>query len=112
AAVGPRICFRDNAKLIYSDGGMVDKEQGFFTYHLNNKKIMKDIRMENKIKHVDYVNGSVFLARTAVFERIGYMLEDFFLYFEETEWCLRAKGFGYNLVTNSEALAFHLSSPK
>ena len=40
------------------------------------------------------------------------MLEDFFLYFEETEWCLRATKNKFKLLVNTNALAYHTSSKK
>lgn len=112
AAVGPRICFRESPDLIYSDGGMVDKQKGFYSYHLNSREKIKNVIAESNLQSVDYVNGSVFLGRTAVFKEIGLLREDFFLYFEETEWCLRAKAHGYKFATNTDALALHLASNK
>ncbi|WNH09628.1 glycosyltransferase family 2 protein [Thalassobellus suaedae] len=40
------------------------------------------------------------------------MREDFFLYFEETEWCLRAKKQGFEVVVNPNAISYHKSSEK
>ncbi|MBB6681066.1 glycosyltransferase family 2 protein [Aequorivita sp. 609] len=112
AAVGPRICYRKDPNLIYSDGGLIDMEKGVYTHHLNNNKAKNAVSYNSSLQSIDYVNGSVFLVRTSVFEDIGLMREDFFLYFEETEWCIRAKDNGYRLMTNVDALAYHLSSEK
>lgn len=108
AAIGPRICYRDEKDRIYSDGGVIIKEKGFFTTHINyNYKLTN-----NKINEVDYVNGSVFLINVTALKEIGLMLKGFFLYFEETEWCLRAKDMKYKLLVNTRARAYHKSSPK
>jgi hypothetical protein len=112
AAVGPRICFRNEPSKIYSDGGIIHKERGFETLHKNTNKYNYEIENQPEILQVDYVNGSTFLARTNVFKTIGLMLEDFFLYFEETEWCLRATKNNYKLLVNTNALAYHTSSKK
>lgn len=111
AVIGPRICYRENQNLIYSDGGVVKAEKGFLTDHLNcNRKVHE---VENPGLHtVDYVNGSCFLLRASIWEKIGGMREDFFLYFEETEWCLRAKKAGFLCMVDSEVAAYHLSSSK
>ncbi|WP_313113850.1 glycosyltransferase family 2 protein [Aequorivita sediminis] len=112
AAIGPRICYREDPTLIYSDGGLIDLEKGLYTYHLNNNKTVDVVRYNSKLQSIDYVNGSACLVRTSVFEDIGLMREDFFLYFEETEWCMRATDNNYKLLTNIEAIAYHLSSQK
>ncbi|MHB1148660.1 MAG: glycosyltransferase family 2 protein [Lutibacter sp.] len=112
AAVGPRICYRDKKTKIYSDGGIIIKEKGFFTAHLNYDKNIEDTIASTAIVNVDYVNGSVMLLSVPVIRKIGLMLEDFFLYFEETEWCLRASKNNYSLLTNTNAIAYHTSSIK
>ncbi|HKU42592.1 MAG TPA: glycosyltransferase family 2 protein, partial [Polyangiales bacterium] len=43
----------------------------------------------------DWVSGAAMLVRTEVFERIGLMDEDFFLYYEETDFALRAARAGF-----------------
>jgi len=112
AAIGPRICYRNNPGLIYSDGGIIDFHNGYKTSHLNFNQEIEEIDYLEMIHEVDYVNGSVFLARTEIFKKIGFMRKDFFLYFEETEWCLRAKKNNYKLLINSNALAYHTESFK
>lgn len=112
AAVGPRICYKDQKNKIYSDGGIILKEKGFYTTHLNYNKNIEEIIKGTVIENVDYVNGSVMLLSVPVLKKIGLMLEDFFLYFEETEWCLRASKNKYSLKTNTNAVAFHTSSNK
>lgn len=44
-----------------------------------------------KVKEVDYICGANLFFRRNLIELIGYFDEDFFLYYEETEFCYRAK---------------------
>lgn len=111
-AIGPRICYRNEPELIYSDGGLIFMEKGCYTTHLNYNIPVAEIAYQENIREVDYVNGSVFMAKTAAFLDIGFMRSDFFLYFEETEWCIRAKTHGYKLASLSTAVAYHTSSNK
>ena len=39
---------------------------------------------------VDYIMGACLLIPRAALQRVGFLDERFFLYFEETDWCLRA----------------------
>jgi len=112
AAVGPRICQRDNKKIIYSDGGIFRVAEGLKTGHLNSGKNINDVEEIISSRSVDYINGSCILIRVAAIKEIGYMREDFFLYFEETEWCYRARMKGKVLLTTNEAVVYHQESKK
>ncbi|MGM5470802.1 glycosyltransferase family 2 protein [Flavobacteriaceae bacterium LMO-SS05] len=112
AAVGPRICYRNDKNRIYSDGGIINKRKGFETAHFNSNKIISELKTWQPVQRVDYVNGSAMLVKTSVIKKIGFMMEDFFLYFEEAEWCLRATKNNFKLLVNTDALAYHASSEK
>lgn len=47
---------------------------------------------------VDYVSGACLMTRREVLEKVGYLDEDFFAYFEDTDWCLRVKQAGLKVV--------------
>ena len=109
--IGPRICYRNRPSVIYSDGGRVINEKAFHTFHLHHKMNISDV--ENPALHeVDYVNGSCFLFKASLLKKIGPMLTNFFLYFEETEWCLRARKNGFKCMIDSNSVAYHSSSSK
>ncbi|MCH4551245.1 glycosyltransferase family 2 protein [Aestuariibaculum lutulentum] len=112
AAIGPRICFRDAREIIYSDGGLISLDAGCVTTHRHYNEPTNTVEKVVGAISCDYVNGSVFMFKTDVMEKIGFMRSDFFLYFEETEWCLRAKARGYKLLTLPNATAYHTSSEK
>ncbi len=56
---------------------------------------------------VDQVIGAFFFVRRAVFEALSGFDEQFFVYFEEVDFSLRAKQAGWITVYLSEAQAFH-----
>jgi GT2 family glycosyltransferase len=110
-AIGPRICYQDDPNTIYSDGGFIFPEKGFLVVHKNHNRNLH-YTSEKKTSEVDYVNGSAILIRLKTLRDIGKFREDFFLYYEEAEWCLRAKKHGWHIVNNSDAVVYHKSSNK
>lgn len=45
--------------------------------------------------HTDYITGSCIAIHREVYERIGNFYEPYFLYYEEVDYCLRAKKAGF-----------------
>jgi GT2 family glycosyltransferase len=50
-------------------------------------KVGKDYREPSQIRGVGDISGAFILLRRKVFEKTGGFDPDFFLYYEETEWC-------------------------
>jgi GT2 family glycosyltransferase len=46
-------------------------------------------------EHVDYISGSCIAIHTKVVGKIGYFYEPYFLYYEEVDYCVRAKQAGF-----------------
>jgi N-acetylglucosaminyl-diphospho-decaprenol L-rhamnosyltransferase len=53
------------------------------------------IRMSEQPAAVDWVSGASMMVRRSVFEQVGLFDEGFFLYFEETDLCRRARSAGW-----------------
>ena len=58
-------------------------------------------------QHLDYQCGASMLVARAVVDQIGLMREDYFLYCEEVEWCVRAKDAGFALGLAPDAIIVH-----
>jgi len=60
-----------------------------------------------RTQEVDHLMGSAFLVRQKVFRQIGLFDEDFFFWFEETDFCKRAKEAGWKIIYYPEAEVVH-----
>ncbi|HEY5234781.1 MAG TPA: glycosyltransferase family 2 protein [Rhabdochlamydiaceae bacterium] len=56
---------------------------------------------------LDYVCGCSILIRRQVFEKIGFLEPTFFLFWEEADFCMRAKKAGFGIELCYEALLLH-----
>ncbi len=60
---------------------------------------------------VDYVTGCALCIKREVIERIGLLDPRYFIYFEDTDWCLRARACGYaSAVVPAARLWHHVSA--
>lgn len=92
-----------------SAGGFVTLDEGVATGNLYGGKHV-DALPEDPFE-ADCITGASIFLRTAVLEEIGYLPEQYFLYFEETDWLLRAADRGYpSLVLPHIHLLHHQAS--
>jgi GT2 family glycosyltransferase len=66
--------------------------------------------MKKEAIEVDYLGGACFVARARVIKKIGAIPENYFLFFEETEFCLRAKQNGFKLLCLRDSRVYHKRS--
>ncbi|SDR69142.1 glycosyltransferase family 2 protein [Christiangramia echinicola] len=111
AAVGPRIRSRENPDLIFTDGENLILDKECRTFHLNYNVPFKDIAPRINFD-IDYIDGSSIFIRSQALLDIGIFSEHYFLYFEETDWCLRARSKGWKIAINSNAEVFNITSEK
>lgn len=64
--------------------------------------------MKNKagLSQMDYVSGGSLFTHVQNFSALGLLPEDYFLYWEETDWCYRAKMKGYHLALCETAVCY------
>lgn len=56
---------------------------------------------------VDYLTGGAMVVKKSVIDRIGLLDGDYFMYFEETDWCARMIRAGYDLIYTPDAIVWH-----
>lgn len=75
------------------------------------RKVLDDFLMAdvdpNKIQTPDWIMGSTLLISRHAFEKVGFMDERFFMYFEDVDWARRFWHNGYKVVYYPEAFVYH-----
>lgn len=104
---GPKICDYDDPDNIQSIGSTVNMNFGRATELFKNQN-SKDV--VGKIIDCDYVGGACMLVRKEVIDNIGLIPEEYFLFYEENEWCQKAKKAGYKIVGVSDSVIWHKGS--
>lgn len=57
-----------------------------------------------------YVTGTALLVKRAVLEKVGLMDEDYFCYFDDFDWGLKARRAGFKLLLEPRAVVHHKGS--
>lgn len=66
-------------------------------------------KMTNEAQPVDWLPGASMMIRREVFETVGLMDEEYFLYYEETDFCLQAKRSGWPCWYVPQSRVMHIS---
>jgi len=64
-------------------------------------------QFNNKETKVDYVIGASMFCHSSLVHKIGLMPEDYFLYYEDIDWCLTAQKAGYKNLTCTKSHVYH-----
>ena len=54
-----------------------------------------------------YIPGCSLMIRRDLLEKIGFLDHEFFAYFEDVDWCLKAKRLGYLIMVIPESVIWH-----
>ncbi|OLY91851.1 hypothetical protein SAMN05444008_109102 [Cnuella takakiae] len=57
-----------------------------------------------------YAHGAAMMVRREALEKAGKMAENFFLYYEEIDWCEQMKKAGYDIWVDTKATIYHKES--
>ena len=66
--------------------------------------------LKQPAEKLDYIYGASFFARADIFKKCGLLNEDYFLYFEEIDFCLRVKQQGYKISWCKNSIVAHKGS--
>ncbi len=94
--------FTDFMETFYLDS--IFPNSGFFNYYRMGDWAHNDTR------EVDHVYGACLLVRGSVFERLGYLDEKLFMYYDEIDLCFRIKKSGGKVYFTDKISIIHHSN--
>ena len=108
--------------LYYNESGIVDESAklqcygggAYYPVLGKTKLVCKNLPLSalknTPVKNVDFIMGASLMVYRDIFSDIGLMPEEYFMYFEETDWQTLAKKHNYKLIVAESSLIFHLDS--
>jgi GT2 family glycosyltransferase len=105
ATVGSKILLYDNPQLLNHGGAKITPMGAGFDIGL----YVEDCEKFNVKKYVGAACGAAMLVRKDLFLKIKGFDEDFFAYFEDTDFCWRAWLHGFKVIYVPTAVVYHIS---
>lgn len=101
--VGPKIYYYDAPDTIWFAGG----DRGRWTWAVTRRPRGRDRKSSNLPRDVSFLPGCGMLARRVLVERIGSFDTGYFMYYEDCDFCVRAKQAGFRLRYVPTARMWH-----
>lgn len=118
--VGPKIYFapgyefhkdryssKERGRVIWYAGGEIDWNN-IVARHRGVDEV--DQGQYDQPKETEFVSGCCLLARREVWQEVGLLDEKYFLYYEDSDFCLRAKKKGWEIYYLPQAKIWHLNA--
>lgn len=100
--VAPLIYYYSQKRLLWPSVGKIY----FWIANQVSAKTPSQITALKK-SDITFLSGCCILIKKEVIDKIGLLSENFFAYFEDTDFCYRAKKSGFKLVLADKAKLFH-----
>jgi GT2 family glycosyltransferase len=98
------------SKILYPNGrvqslGCRINNKFMLTYHNHNNLIDKDSEFE--IDQIDYIHGCSMFFNKSIIGKIGYFSEEYFMFFDDVDFCKRAVNQGIQLNISQKSIVIH-----
>lgn len=103
--IGSKIMEYYFPEIIQTVGDNFNQKTGYST--LLGKGEKDKGQFDNIILKPDYVIGASMFFHVDIIKKIGFMPEDYFLYYEDLDWCFSAGFQGFTNFTCTESVIFH-----
>ena len=105
---GATVIYQDEPTRIQTRGGSTHQTWLGQTRYIDFRKHPNALVTEAQIEQrMDCVLGACMLVTPNFIQDVGLLSEKYFLYFEELDWALRSRPYGYKLAYASQAKIYH-----
>lgn len=102
--VVPKIKYYDDRNMIWYAGGKIDWKMGnAIHYGLNDT----DNSKYNVKKKINFATGCCMILSKSTFDKIGYLDENYFLYFEDVDYSMKINNSKCNIIYEPLAEIYH-----
>ncbi len=103
--IGSKIFYHDSPNILQGVGAKFNR------FLCSNKLIGMNEKDHGQYDvdqvKVDYVIGASMLVKRQFVKEVGYMNEDYFLYYEEIDWCTRGRSMGWETTYAHKSKIYH-----
>ena len=96
--------YYNNKEIINYCGGHINWLKVSAIHKNYNKKYVDD---GIKYKYTDFITGCSMLIKREVIDKVGMLPEEYFMYCEDVDYCIKVKEAGYKLGLCTDSIIYH-----
>ena len=100
----PKIYYFNDKDVIWFGGGHINWHKGICVHEGYNER---DNKKYDSDRYITYAPTCCMLVHKSVFDKIGIMDENYFMYFDDTDFCVRAIDGGVKILYVPKAFMWH-----
>lgn len=94
----------EKGNVIWYAGGSIDWDN-LYGHHIGVDLV--DDGKFNEFTQTEFATGAAMFLKSDVIRKTGYLNEDYYLYYEDTDFCMRAIKLGYKILFSPDAIVWH-----
>lgn len=98
-----KIYYYDRPDTLWFNGGKFDTSTGKVKHNNFNEKDIDLVSNES----ITFITGCMWLIPKKVFDDVGFINEEYFMYVEDLEFCKRVLDKNYKLIISSNSVIYH-----
>jgi GT2 family glycosyltransferase len=108
--IGSTLVDFDDRNRVQCTGGCYYHPLSTVFRYAGKERLLSDVLSAPLEKELDYIYGASMFVRSEVFRHVGLLSEDYFLFYEELDFCRRARLADYQLGWCPGSIVFHRQS--
>ncbi|MGG7153676.1 glycosyltransferase, partial [Clostridium neonatale] len=101
--VSSRIMYYDKPYKIWFSGGKID----WFKYICVHDSMNMEFTNNNGNIKTEFISGCSMMIRKDVVNKVGLLPEEYFMYYEDVDYCKMVMDSGYKLMVCTESIIYH-----
>jgi GT2 family glycosyltransferase len=100
-----KILYESQRDKIWYGGGEINWKRFSGVHYTNNSK--DNFSNQNLATTVSFASGCLMLIKREVFEKLGLLPEEYFMYYEDLDFCAKIYNNGYSIIYNPQCKIYH-----
>ncbi|MBS5950346.1 MAG: glycosyltransferase family 2 protein [Clostridium sp.] len=104
--VSCRILHYPDKNKVWYDGGKINWNK-YLPNHINKGRRVQECTYINSEDYTEFISGCCMFVKSEIFQNVGYLPEEYFMYFEDMDFCVQITEHNYKMKVCKNSVIYH-----